>query len=284
MGVTMINWLIIDDLISAFLKEDAPFGDITTDVLIDKKEVSRAEFILKEDGVVAGLDVAARVFELLDDKIIFTKIVPDGSNAKKGTIIAEVAGNTRALLIGERIALNILQRLSGIATKTREFCSKVKGKAVSIADTRKTTPGMRMLEKYAVRMGGGSNHRYSLSDGVLIKDNHIVAAGGIKNAILKARKAIPHTIRIEVETETIEQVKEAVEAGADIIMLDNMSLDMMREAVKIIDKRALVEASGNISLDNVYEVALTGVDIISVGSLTHSIKSIDISMKILDSQ
>ena len=180
--------------------------------------------------------------------------------------------------------MNILQRLSGIATKTREFCSKVKGKAVSIADTRKTTPGMRMLEKYAVRMGGGSNHRYSLSDGVLIKDNHIVAAGGIKNAILKARKAIPHTIRIEVETETIEQVKEAVEAGADIIMLDNMSLDMMREAVKIIDKRALVEASGNISLDNVYEVALTGVDIISVGSLTHSIKSIDISMKILDSQ
>jgi len=151
----MINWLIIDDLISAFLKEDAPFGDITTDVLIDKKEVSRAEFILKEDGVVAGLDVAARVFELLDDKIIFTKIVPDGSNAKKGTIIAEVAGNTRALLIGERIALNILQRLSGIATKTREFCSKVKGKAVSIADTRKTTPGMRMLEKYAVRDGRG---------------------------------------------------------------------------------------------------------------------------------
>ncbi len=280
----MINWLIIDDLISAFLKEDAPFGDITTEILIDEKEVSRAEFVLKEDGVVAGLDVAGRVFELLDDKVIFTKIVRDGSNAKKGEVIAEVAGNTKALLIGERIALNILQRLSGIATKTQEFCNKVKGKGVSIADTRKTTPGMRMLEKYAVRMGGGSNHRYSLSDGVLIKDNHIVAAGGIKNAILKARKKIPHTIKIEVETETIEQVKEAVEAGADIIMLDNMSLDMMREAVKLIDKRALVEASGNISLDNVFEVALTGVDIISVGSLTHSIKSIDISMKILDSK
>ena len=276
----MLNWLIIDDLIKVFLKEDAPFGDITTDTLIDKKEVSRAEFILKEDGVIAGLDVAGRVFELLDDKVIFTKIIQDGSNAEKGTIIAEVAGNTKALLIGERVALNILQRLSGIATKTQEFCSKVKGKGVCIADTRKTTPGMRMLEKYAVRMGGGSNHRYSLSDGVLIKDNHIIVAGGIKNAILKVRKEIPHTIKIEVETETIEQVKEALDAGADIIMLDNMSLDMMREAVEIIDKKALVEASGNISLDSVYKVALTGIDIISVGSLTHSVKSLDISMKL----
>ncbi|NSW90784.1 MAG: carboxylating nicotinate-nucleotide diphosphorylase [Firmicutes bacterium] len=276
----MINWLIVDNIIKNALEEDMPYGDITTDILIDPKGVSRAEFIVKEDGVIAGLDVAGRVFELLDNKVIFTKIIQDGSSVKKGTIIAEIAGNTRALLKGERTALNILQRLSGIATITREFCNRVEGTKVSIADTRKTTPGMRMLEKYAVRMGGGSNHRYSLSDGVLIKDNHIVAAGGIKKAVAMVKKSVPHTIKIEVETETIEQVEEALEAGADIIMLDNMSLDMMRKAVKIIDKKALVEASGNVSLDNVYEVALTGVDIISVGSLTHSVKSLDISMKI----
>lgn len=278
----MINKMTVDNLITAFIKEDAPFGDITSDILINEKEISRAEFILKEDGIIAGLDIAGRVFELVDNKVIFTKVVHDGTYGKKGTTIAEVSGNTKALLLGERIALNILQRLSGIATKTREFCEKVKGMNVNIVDTRKTTPGMRILEKYAVKVGGGFNHRYSLSDGVLIKDNHIAAAGGIKNAILKMRKEVPHTLKIEIETETIKQVQEALEVEADIIMLDNMDIDMMKEAVKIINKKAVVEASGNVTLDNIYDVASTGVDIISVGSLTHSFKSIDISMKILN--
>ena len=276
----MINWSLVDKIIKNALEEDMPYGDITTGILIDSMKNSRAEFIVKEDGVIAGLDVAARVFELLDSKILFTKLIKDGSSVQKGAIIAEIAGNTGALLKGERTALNILQRLSGIATKTREFCSRVEGTNARIADTRKTTPGMRMLEKYAVRMGGGSNHRYSLSDGILIKDNHIKAAGSIKEAIERVKKNIPHTVKIEVETGTIEQVKEALESGADIIMLDNMSPDIMKKAVEIIGKKALVEASGNISLQNVYDVALTGVDIISVGSLTHSVKSLDISMKI----
>jgi len=276
----MLNWLIVDKIIRNALEEDMPYGDITTDMLIDPTEISRAVFITKEDGVVAGLDVAGRVFEILDNKVIFTKIVQDGQKVEKGSILAEVTGNTAALLKGERTALNLLQRLSGIATRTNEFIRRVEGLDVKIVDTRKTTPGLRILEKYAVRMGGGVNHRYSLSDGVLIKDNHIAAAGSIKNAVEVARKKLPHTMKIEVETETIEQVKEALEAGADIIMLDNMSIEMMKEAVKLINKKALVEASGNVTLENVREVAQTGVDIISSGSLTHSVKALDISMRI----
>ncbi|HOJ10285.1 MAG TPA: carboxylating nicotinate-nucleotide diphosphorylase [Clostridiales bacterium] len=276
----MINDIIIDNLIKRALEEDMPFGDITTDALIDEQSISRAEFIAKEAGVIAGLDIAGRVFEHLDGRVIFTKIVRDGDKVNKGDIIAEVEGQTRALLKGERTALNILQRLSGIASKTNEICSKVKDLSVSIADTRKTIPGMRILEKYAVKTGGGSNHRYSLSDGVLIKDNHIAAAGSIKKAVEAAKASVPHTIKIEVETETINQVQEALVAGADIIMLDNMNEEKMREAVKLINKRALVEASGNVSLDNVRQVALTGVDIISIGTLTHSVKALDISMKI----
>lgn len=276
----MLNWLIVDKIIRNALEEDMPYGDITTDMLIDPTEISRAVFITKEDGVVAGLDVAGRVFEILDNKVIFTKIVQDGQKVEKGSILAEVTGNTAALLKGERTALNLLQRLSGIATRTNEFIRRVEGLDVKIVDTRKTTPGLRILEKYAVRMGGGANHRYSLSDGVLIKDNHIAAAGSIKNAVEVARKKLPHTMKIEVETETIEQVKEALEAGADIIMLDNMSIEMMKEAVKLINKKALVEASGNVTLENVREVAQTGVDIISSGSLTHSVKALDISMRI----
>lgn len=276
----MLNWLIVDKIIRNALEEDMPYGDITTDMLIDPTEISRAVFITKEDGVVAGLDVAGRVFEILDNKVIFTKIVQDGQKVEKGSILAEVTGNTAALLKGERTALNLLQRLSGIATRTNEFIRRVEGLDVKIVDTRKTTPGLRILEKYAVRMGGGVNHRYSLSDGVLIKDNHIAAAGSIKNAVEVARKKLPHTMKIEVETETIEQVKEALEAGADIIMLDNMSIEMMKEAVKLINKKVLVEASGNVTLENVREVAQTGVDIISSGSLTHSVKALDISMRI----
>jgi len=275
----MLNQLIVDDIIKRALQEDMPFGDITTDNLINEESISKAVMIAKENGVIAGLDVAARVFEILDEKAVFKKHVSDGCKVSKGDIIAEIEGKTRALLKGERTALNILQRLSGIASKTNEICEIVKDLPVSIADTRKTMPGLRILDKYAVKMGGGSNHRYSLSDGVLIKDNHIAASGGIKKAVELARKSIPHTVKIEVETETLEQVGEALEAGADIIMLDNMSIEMMKKAVALINKRAVIEASGNITKDNIREVALTGVNIISIGALTHSVKAMDISMK-----
>lgn len=277
----MIAGLYIDDLIRSTLKEDMPLGDITTDNLIDEASTSKAVFIAKEDGIVAGLDVSERVFKLLDKDIEFIKKVQDGVFVKNGTVIAEIEGNSRAMLKAERTALNFLQHLSGIATKTSQFCDKVKGLPVKIVDTRKTTPGLRFLEKYAVKIGGGSNHRFCLSDGVLIKDNHIKAAGGIANAITLAKNSIPHTIKIEVETESIEQVTEALDNKADIIMLDNMSLEVMSQAVKLINKRALVEASGNVSLDTVYNIACTGVDIISVGSLTHSVKAFDVSMRFI---
>jgi len=276
----LLNKLIVDDIIKRTLQEDMPFGDVTTDNLIDDEAISKAELIAKEEGVVAGLDIAARVFEILDDKVVFNKLVNDGQKVGKGDIIARIEGKTRALLKGERTALNLLQRLSGIASKTNEVSELVKDLPVSVADTRKTMPGLRILDKYAVKAGGGSNHRYSLSDGVLIKDNHIAAAGGIKKAVELAKKAIPHTVKIEVETETLEQVEEALEAGADIIMLDNMSIEMMKKAVSLISKRALTEASGNITKDNIREVAMTGVDIISIGALTHSVKAMDISMKL----
>lgn len=277
----MLDKFFIDDLIMAALKEDIPSGDITTDNLISSDSISRAYFIAKESGVIAGIYAAERAFKLLDESVEFKVNIGDGSVVKKGDIIAEVSGNTRALLKAERTALNFVQRLSGIATKTKEFCDKVKDLPVRIVDTRKTTPGLRLLEKYAVRAGGGHNHRYCLSDGVLIKDNHIKAAGGIKNAVELARHQVPHTTKIEVETESMEQVKEALECKADIIMLDNMSLDMMKEAVGVINKRAIVEASGNVNMDTVYDIASTGVDIISVGQITHSVKALDISMRII---
>ncbi|MCX7747213.1 MAG: carboxylating nicotinate-nucleotide diphosphorylase [Clostridia bacterium] len=276
----MLDKLYIDEIIMKSFKEDMPLGDITTDSIIAKDAVSSAIFIAKENGIVAGLDICNRVFELIDKGIVFKRIINDGDKISKGDTIAEVRGNTRALLKGERTALNILQRLSGIATKTHEYCSRVKDLPAKVTDTRKTVPGLRLMDKYAVRTGGGSNHRFSLSDGVLIKDNHIEAAGSILRAVELARKSIPHTIKIEVETETIVQVREALEAGADIIMLDNMSIGMMKEAVGIISKRAIVEASGNVSLDRIREIAETGVDIISVGELTHSVKALDISMNI----
>ena len=276
----LLNKLIIDDIIKRALQEDMPFGDVTTDNLIDDKSVSKAELIAKEEGIVAGLDIAARVFEILDDKVVFNKLVNDGQKVVKGDIIAKIEGKTRALLKGERTALNLLQRLSGIASKTNEVSELIKDLPVNVADTRKTVPGLRILDKYAVKAGGGSNHRYSLSDGVLIKDNHIAAAGGIKKAVELAKKSVPHTVKIEVETETLEQVEEALEAGADIIMLDNMSTEMMKKAVSLINKRALTEASGNVTKDNIREVAMTGVDIISIGALTHSVKAMDISMKL----
>lgn len=275
----MLDNLYIDNLILSALKEDMPLGDITTDNIIPPSARSKAVLIAKQDAVLAGLDVFERVFKLITEDITFSRKAQDGQKVSKGQVFLEFEGNTAALLRGERTALNFLQHLSGVATKTAEFSSRIKDLPVKVVDTRKTVPGLRYLDKYAVRMGGGQNHRLCLSDGVLIKDNHIQAAGGIKNAVNQVRERIPHTIKIEVETESLEQVQEALDSGADIIMLDNMSLDVMKKAVGIIKKRAVVEASGNVNLDTIYDIAATGVDIISVGELTHTVKAVDISMR-----
>jgi len=272
--------LYIHDIVMNALKEDMPLGDITTDNIVSEGDVSKAEFLAKQDAVIAGLDVAKHVFEVLDSNIKFTAFIKDGDKVKKGDIFATVSGSTRALLKAERTALNFMQRLSAIATMTNRYVLKVQDIPVRITDTRKTTPGLRLLEKYAVSAGGGTNHRFSLSDGVLIKDNHIAAAGGITNAVERVRKSIPHTVKIEVEVESMEEVQEALNCKADIIMLDNMTNEQMTEAVSLINKRALVEASGNITEEKIYDVALTGVDIISIGKLTHSANSVDISMNI----
>lgn len=275
-----LDTLYIHDIVMNALKEDMPLGDITTDNIVSAGNVSKAEFLAKQDAVIAGLDVVKHVFEVLDSNIKFTALIKDGDRVKKGDIFATVSGSTRAILKAERTALNFMQRLSAIATMTDRYVSKVRELPVRITDTRKTTPGLRFLEKYAVSAGGGANHRFSLSDGVLIKDNHIAAAGGITNAVKTVRGNIPHTVKIEVEVESIEQVQEALDCKVDIIMLDNMTNTQMAEAVTLINKRALVEASGNMSEETIYEVALTGVDIISIGKLTHSANSIDISMNI----
>lgn len=275
----MLDKFYYDDLIITALKEDMPFGDITTDNTIKAGSKARAVLIARQDAVIAGLDVFERVFKLLDANTTFTRHVQDGGHAANGTVFMEFEGEASILLKGERTALNFLQHLSGIATKTAEFCKLVQDLPVKIVDTRKTIPGLRYLEKYAVRAGGGHNHRYCLSDGVLIKDNHIKAAGGIRQAIEQVRAGIPHTVKTEVETEALEQVEEALQAGADIIMLDNMSRELMTKAVKLINGRALTEASGDVHLDTVRDVALTGVDIISVGELTHTVKAANISMR-----
>lgn len=277
----MLNTSLMDKIILTAFEEDMPFGDVTTDNLIPEDAVSEGSFIAKQPGVIAGIEVVERVFKLIDSNVKIKRHVQDGAYVNDRDIILEISGNTRAILKGERTALNLFQRMCGIATKTFEYTSKVKEFSVRIVDTRKTVPGLRYLDKYAVRAGGGYNHRYNLSDAVLIKDNHIKAAGGIKSAIEKARCVIPHTMKIEVETETHDQVLEALDAGADIIMLDNMSLEDMTKATRLINKRAIVEASGNVSVDNVYDVAKTGVDIISAGALTHSVKAMDISLKLI---
>lgn len=275
----MADWTKTDDVILRALAEDMPFGDITTENTVPQDAVSRARLIVKQDGVIAGMAVFCRVFALLSEKIRISTAVCDGETVKKGDVIATLEGPAREMLIGERTALNLLQRLSGIATATARYVRLVQDFPVRIADTRKTTPGLRTLEKEAVRMGGGSNHRFSLSDGVLIKDNHIVAAGGIKQAVTAARKNVPHTAKIEVETESLEMVQEAIEAGADIIMLDNMDNETMKKAVRLIDGRALTEASGDMNEERIRGVAETGVDIISIGKLTHSVCAMDISLK-----
>lgn len=269
----------IDRIVLNALEEDMPYGDVTTDNLIPEEDVTEAKFIAKADGVIAGMPVAARVFELIDSRISIEILKNDGDKVSKGDIIAILNGPTAGILKGERTALNLMQRLSGIATRTNVFTELVKDYKVSVADTRKTTPGLRYLEKYAVRCGGGRNHRYSLSDAVMLKDNHIAAGGGIIPAVAKVRANIPHTVKIEVEVEDMEMVRQAVESGADIIMLDNMNEAAMAEAVKYIDGRALVEASGDVTEERIRAIAETGVDIISIGRITHSVKALDISLR-----
>lgn len=270
---------LLDDIIKNALKEDIGTGDITTQSTIPNDKQISGRFIAKEDGVVCGVSVVKRVFELLDNEISIKILCNDGSLVKKGGIIAEVSGRAASILTGERVALNFFQHLSGIATYTRRCVDEVKGTKAMITDTRKTTPGLRVLEKYAVKTGGGSNHRFNLSDGVLIKDNHINAAGSITAAVSAARANIPHTLKIEVEVENHQMVEEAVACGADIIMLDNMSIEEMEREVGFINGRALVEASGNMGEKNLLEVAKTGVDIISIGTLTHTVKAMDISLR-----
>lgn len=268
----------IDTIISNALAEDIHTGDITTQALqLEAKTVSGI-LKAKEDMIVCGLPVAGRVFSLLDKEALFSPRCADGDSVPAGTVIAEMSGDASLLLQGERVALNLLQRMSGVATLTAAYVRAVAGTKARIVDTRKTTPGLRILEKHAVRVGGGFNHRTGLYDGVLIKENHIAAAGGIGEAIRRARAYIPHTLKIEVETESLAGVKEALAAGADIIMLDNMALETIKEAVSLIAGRVLVEASGGVNLSTVRAIAETGVDIISVGALTHSAPSMDISM------
>lgn len=268
----------IDNIIDNALAEDIHTGDITTLSVVATPRRMRARLVAKEEMVLSGIDVARRVFARLDADIVFTPHFQDGARLNKGDIIAVMEGNAATLLQGERVSLNLLQRMSGIATQTALYVKELEGTGARVVDTRKTTPGLRVLEKYSVRVGGGTNHRTGLYDGVLIKENHIAAAGGIAEAIRAARAYIPHTLKIEVETENLDEVRQALDAGADIIMLDNMSLDQMTEAVQIINKRALVEASGGVNLKTIRSIALTGVDIISVGALTHSVRATDISM------
>ncbi|MFE6079237.1 carboxylating nicotinate-nucleotide diphosphorylase [Paenibacillus sp. NPDC057886] len=267
--------------IKNWLREDVGAGDVTTSVTIPAGSQSKAVIHAKDNGIIAGITVAELVFQVVDPGLVFTPLVKDGDAVTHGTILAEVEGSTHSLLTGERLALNLLQRMSGIATRTRTYVDALEGLSTRLVDTRKTTPGHRLLEKYAVRVGGGANHRFGLYDAVMIKDNHIKGAGGITEAVQRARAVIPHTMTIEVETENLEQVREALQAGADIIMLDNMHPDRMREAVALIREQAphvKVEASGNVSLNTIRGIAESGVDVISVGRLTYSFESLDISL------
>ena len=269
----------VDDIIKTALSEDINYIDSTTDLLIPEKAGSDAYFIAKANGVVAGLEVAARVFTLLDPEIEFKNLVDDGAEVSKGEKIATINGNTRAMLKGERTALNLLQHMSGIATYTRQCVKLVEGTNASITDTRKTLPGLRPLQKYAVTVGGGRNHRFNLTDAAMLKDNHIDAYGGITPAVKTLRKKAGHMLQIEVEARDLDEVREALDCGVNVIMLDNMSPEDMKAACELCKGKAKTEASGNITLENIRAVAETGVDIISLGALTHSVKAFDISMK-----
>ena len=268
-----------DKLIRMALQEDITSEDVSTNAVMRSAVKGTADLIAKEDGIIAGLDVYARVFQILDEKTEISFNFKDGEAVKKGDLLGTVTGDIRVLLSGERVALNYLQRMSGIATYTKQVSKLLEGSKVTLLDTRKTTPNCRVFEKYAVRIGGGCNHRYNLSDGVLLKDNHIGAAGSVAKAVAMAKEYAPFVRKIEIEVETMEQVKEAVEAGADIIMLDNMTPEMMKEAVELIAGRAQTECSGNITKENIAKILETGVDFVSSGALTHSAPILDISMK-----
>lgn len=277
----MINKILAKNIIKNALNEDINSIDITTDNLIDEDSVSKAYVLAKEPGILAGLVMVKWVFEELDENMAFKFMAKDGDEINTGDKLLLIQGKTKAILKGERLALNILQRMSGIASMANEFNEIVKNTKTKIVDTRKTTPGLRMLEKYAVRVGGCSNHRYNLSDGVIIKDNHITAAGGIKPAIDIIKSKVPHTFKIEVEVRNTSEFIEAIEAGADIILLDNMDIEEMKEAVEITEGRVILEASGGMTREKIVEISKIGVDLISVGALTHSFKSLDISLKIV---
>lgn len=270
----------IDELIKKAITEDINYIDVSSAYLFDDNHRAQAYFVSKADGVLCGIEVALRVFSLLDNTLEYKLYKHDGDEIKAGDLIAEFSGKTLKLLEGERTALNLLQHMSGVASMTNAAVKAIEGTGSTIADTRKTLPGLRAIQKYAVTCGGGHNHRYNLSDAAMLKDNHIDAGGGITKTVEALRKKIGHTVKIEVETRTLDEVREAVDAGADIIMLDNMNLETMKEAVRIIDGKALTEASGNVTLDNIRTVALAGVDIISMGAITHSVKAFDISMRI----
>ena len=268
-----------DELILQALREDISSEDVTTNAVMPKAKKGEAQLICKQDGVLAGLSVFQRVFELLDETVLVEFHFSDGDKVKKGDLIGTVTGDIRAVLSGERTALNYLQRMSGIATYTNSISELLKGSKVKLLDTRKTTPNMRIFEKYSVKVGGGYNHRYNLSDGVLLKDNHIGAAGGVKEAVLMAKEYAPFVRKIEIECETVEMVQEAVEAGADIIMLDNITVEEMEKAIAYVDGRAEIECSGNVTKENIERYISLGVDYISSGALTHSAPIMDISLK-----
>ncbi|MBA2940976.1 carboxylating nicotinate-nucleotide diphosphorylase [Paenibacillus sp. CGMCC 1.16610] len=276
-----LNMELIRKQIRLWLEEDIGNGDVTTLTTIPLDHASKGIIHVKEDGIICGLEIAREVFAVVDSSLHFETKVAEGSSVNKGTIIAEVEGNTRSILLGERLSLNLMQRLSGIATRTREFVNALEGLPTRLVDTRKTTPGHRLLEKYAVRVGGGHNHRFGLYDAVMIKDNHIKGSGGITQAIQAARKQIPHTMKIEVEVEDFDQLHEALSAQADIIMLDNMAPAKMKEAVSIIKSKAphiVVEGSGSVTVQTIKAMAESGVDVISVGRLTYSVAALDISL------
>ncbi len=275
----MNDWML-KEIIKRALEEDLGNGDITTQNLIPDNQRGRGLFLAKADGVMAGLEIAAAVFRYLEPEASFTVFIPDGDEIQTGDRIALVEGKMSTLLSGERVALNFLQRLAGIASKTRHMVESIKYQHAILVDTRKTTPGLRSLEKYAVRIGGAKNHRFGLYDGALIKDNHIQAVGGIQKAISTLRQKVPHTLKIEIEVENLQQLQEALEARADIILLDNMDTEQMKKAVEMVNGQALLEASGGVNEGNIVEIAKTGVDFISCGALTHSAPSLDISFKI----
>ena len=276
----MINQIYVDKIIKGALLEDINYLDTTTDYLIPATQQGSATFLAKDDGVLCGIDIAKRVFEIIQSDINFEIYKNDGEKLKKGDKIAKVSGNTRAILKAERTALNLLQHLSGIATATNRYVKLIEGTNATIADTRKTLPLLRPLQKYAVTVGGGKNHRYNLSDGAMLKDNHVDAGGGITNAVKSLKDKLGHMVKIEVEVRNLEELEEAISAKVDVIMLDNMSPELMKKAVAITKGRAILEASGGITDATIKEVAKSGVDIISVGAITHSVKAFDISLKI----